>query len=254
VCAAFGARGAQPELLGAGAAWLCGDVVLRPAPNPAEASWVAQTLDTLTVPNLRVARPLRSTDGRWVVAGWSATRYLAGEPEPRHDEVIALSLRLHEATAGLPRPRFIDARLDVYSLAERLAWNEDELPLNESRGGRLFELVAGLRRPVDLRPQVVHGDLFGNVLFSGAEPPAIVDFSVSWRPAEWSAAVVAVDALAWGGADTGLVQRWAHLSEWPQLLLRALMFRLALNAIHPRATTESLAGLEHAYKVVVDLL
>ncbi|GGM42305.1 TIGR02569 family protein [Longimycelium tulufanense] len=247
-------RGVEPEPLDGGPAWLCGEVVLRPASNPAEAAWIAQTLDALRVPDLRLARPLRSTDGRWVVAGWSATRHLEGRPEPRHDEVIAVSLRLHGATADLQRPRFVDARRDVFSVADRLAWDEDDEPLDPTKGGRLFEMLSVLRKPIGLQPQVVHGDLFGNVLFAGDTAPGIIDFTPYWRPAEWAAAVVAVDSLAWGGADTGLVERWQHLADWPQVLLRAMLFRLAVNALHPMATPESLEGLQRAYQTIAPLL
>ena len=38
--------------------------------------------------------------------------------------------------------------------------------------------------------------------------------------------MVVVDALSWGEADDGLIERWDALPEWPQMLLRALMFRL----------------------------
>ncbi|MBP2476541.1 uncharacterized protein (TIGR02569 family) [Crossiella equi] len=254
VRAAFGARTAEPELVGSGPAWLCGDAVIRPAMNPSEAAWVAQTLDALSVENLRLARPLRSTDGRWVVSGWSAMRHLAGQPEPRHDEVVSVSLRLHNATAELARPRFLDERRDIYSMADRMAWGEDGVPLDADKGGRLFGALAGSRRPVRLRPQVVHGDLFGNVLFAGNAPPGIMDFSPYWRPAEWAAGVVVVDALAWGGADTGLPQRWSHLIDWPQVLLRALLFRLAVHALHPRSTAQSLTGLDRAANVLLDLI
>ena len=43
-----------------------------------------------------------------------------------------------------------------------------------------------------------------------------------------------VDALSWGEADDGLVERWTPLPEWSQMLLRALMFRLAVHALHPK--------------------
>ena len=92
--------------------------------------------------------------------------------------------------------------------------------------------------------------LFGNVLFAGSAPPAVVDLALHWRPAEWAAAVIVVDALAWGGADDGLADRWAHLPQWPQVLLRALLYRLAVNALHPQATEQSLAGLQRATAIV----
>jgi uncharacterized protein (TIGR02569 family) len=244
----------EPELIGAGPAWRCGDAALRPATNPAQAAWVAQTLDTLAVDKVRIARPLRSTDGRWVVGGWAATRLVSGQAEPRHDDVVAVAVRLHQATAALPRPRFISARRDVFATADRVAWGEEEVPLNPDLGGRLFDVLSGSRRDVTLRSQVVHGDLFGTVLFDGAEPPAINDFVPYWRPAEWAAAVVVVDALAWGGADDGILRRWIHLPEWPQALLRALLFRLAVHALHPHSTSRSLRGLEHAAHQITALL
>lgn len=254
VRAAFGARDVEPELIDAGPVWRCGEVALRPSPSPAEAAWVAKTLTGLQVPNVRLGQPLRSTDGRWVVGGWAATRWLPGRAEPRHDEVVAVSIRLHQATAGLPRPRFLDTRQDLFAQADRAAWGEEEIELDADRGGRLFDLFACSCRPIGLTPQVVHGDLFGNVLFAGDTPPAIIDFIPYWRPAEWAAAVVVVDALAWGGADNGMAKRWAHLAEWPQALLRALLFRLAVHALHPRSTEQSLRGLERAAQQVTELL
>jgi len=253
VCAAFGVRADQLQLLdgGSGPVWRAGDVVLKPVPSTAEAAWVAQTMDALEVDGVRLARPLRSSDGRWVVAGWSAARYLAGRNEPRHDEVVAVSLRLHRATAHLQRPRFLANRSDVWALADRAAWAEDQPVLDEASGGAQFRELAAARRPVrGLREQIVHGDLFGNVLFAGNAPPAVIDFSAYWRPPEWAAAVIVVDALAWGGADDNLINRWAELAQWPQSLLRALLFRLAAHALHPRSTAESLAGLDRAAKLV----
>lgn len=254
VRAAFGARDAEPELIDAGPVWRCGDAAIRPAGKPAEATWVAKTLDTLSVDNLRVARPLRSTDGRYVVGGWAATKYLSGRAEPRYDEVVEVAVKLHAATADLPRPRFLDARTDLFAKADRLAWEEEQAELDPSLGGRLFELLAAYRKPVQLKPQVVHGDLFGNVLFAGDAAPGIIDFTAYWRPAEYGAAVVVVDALSWGGADHGLTQRWSHLAEWPQVLLRATLFRLAVHALHPLSSTQSLVGLERTATKVTALL
>ncbi|MDR7302888.1 TIGR02569 family protein [Haloactinomyces albus] len=257
VRAAFGARLEEPELLEGGLAWRCGadgEVVLKPVSSTAEAAWVAQALDSLAPEEVRLAKPLRSTDGRWVVSGWAATRHIDGRPEPRHDEVVAMSLRLHAKSRVLAYPRFLDARQDIYALADRMAWGEVEFPLQADKGGRLYDVLAGSRREIRLRPQVVHGDLFGNVLFAGNAPPGIIDFAPYWRPAEWAAAVAVIDALAWGGSDAAIVERWSHLSEWPQALLRALLFRLAVHALHPRATTASLGGLEYASQMVLEVL
>jgi uncharacterized protein (TIGR02569 family) len=191
-------------------------------------------MDTLSVDAVRLARPLRSSDGRWVVGGWAAMRHVAGQPQPRHDEMVAASMRLHQATASLPRPRFLANRTHRQAIADRIAWGE----ANRDACGALFDELAARRRPVGLRSQIVHGDLFGNVLFAAAAAPAVIGFSPYWRPPEWAAGVIVVDALAWGGADVGLVDRWAHLAEWPQAMLRALLFRLAAYALSPHSVSE----------------
>ena len=114
----------------------------------------------------------------------------------------------------------------------------------------LISQLADLRRPVHTPEQVVHGDLFGTVLFAGAAAPGIVDITPYWRPAPWAAAVVVVDAIAWGGADAGLIGRWNVLPEWPQMLLRALMFRLGVHALHEQAAESVFPGLARTAELV----
>ncbi|WP_280342073.1 TIGR02569 family protein, partial [Nocardia abscessus] len=229
----------------------------------------AKTRETLKVDGLRLARPVRATDGRYVVSGWRADTYLDGAPEPRHDEVVSVSLRLHQATANLERPRFLAqppvvpwVDIDVFVAADRAAW--EPVPLRSLRAGgaalstspdgrRSLELIgqlATLRKPVQTPPQLVHGDLFGTVLFAGGQIPGLTDITPYWRPAPWAAGVIVVDALAWGGADDGLIERWADLPEWPQMLLRAVMFRLAVHALHPRSTPQAFPGLARTADMV----
>ena len=235
----------------------CGDVVIRSVPDNALAAWSAGVLDTLRADRLRIARPLRSSDGRWVVAGWSACQYLQGEPAARYDDLVAASMRLHAATASVRRPRLLDDRDDLVSRADAAAWGERAVGLDAGAGGALFDELATRRRQLKLPSQVVHGDLFGTVLFGrpggpDATPdPAVVDLVPFWRPVEWAAAVVVVDALAWGGGDAGLVRTWSHLDGWAQALLRALLFRVAMHAQHPAATPATLRGLENAADLVL---
>ncbi|HEY1968596.1 MAG TPA: TIGR02569 family protein [Pseudonocardia sp.] len=256
VRSAFGVRDVPivPLRIGAMQAWRCDEVVIRPVADNALASWSARVLDTLAVDGLRVARPLRSSDGRWVVSGYSACQYLSGSSEPRYSEVVAASLRLHTATASVRRPRLLDDRDDLIARADAAAWGERTIALAPEAGGYLFTELAGRRQQLRLSSQVVHGDLFGTLLFDGDEPPGLLDLVPFWRPVEWAAAVVVVDALAWGGAPEELVGEWSHLDAWPQALLRALLFRLALHAQHPAATAESLRGLEYAAEVIAQRL
>jgi uncharacterized protein (TIGR02569 family) len=96
----------------------------------------------------------------------------------------------------------------------------------------------------------VHGDLYGTVLFAGTAAPGITDITPYWRPPAWAAGVVVVDALSWGDADDGLVERWKPLPEWSQMLLRALMFRLAVHALHPKSTAGGFTGLARTAALV----
>ena len=241
-----------PEQLPGTTVWRCGGTVLRPVADRARAVWLARTLYRVEVPDLRIARPIRATDGRWIVGGWAASRYVPGSPEPRHDETMLAALKLAHATADAPRPDF--RRDDVGALADRIAWQEADAEVEETKGGRWFEVLAVARRPVHLPNQVVPGGLFGEVLFDGPAPPGVVDFDPYYRPAEWGAAIAAVDAVAWGGADTEFLRRWSHLPEWSQLLLRALLFRLAGNALDPRSTASALDGLRIAASAVSEVL
>ncbi len=273
VLAAFGLTGVEPASLGASweGGWRCGEVVLSMVAENARAAWSARVRETLFVDGVRLARPVRSTDGRYVVSGWRADTFVAGTPEPRHDEVVSAAVRLHEATSKLERPRFLTqgpatpwAEVDVFIVADRAAW--EERPLQSIPPGarptqmtedaeQSIELVnhlAKLRKPTRSPTQVVHGDLYGTVLFAGTAPPGITDITPYWRPA--SAGVVVIDALAWGDADDGLIERWGALPEWPQMLLRALMFRLAVHALHPRSTSEAFPGLARTAGLIRMLL
>ncbi len=256
---AFGVRDAVPRPRQdlPGPAWRCDALVLRPVADTVLAAWSAGAVEDLAaagVDGLRLARPVRASDGRRVVAGWAACHDVPGRVEARHDDVIAASLRLHRATARLERPRLVDDRDDVLARADRAAFGEKSTPLDPETGGTLFTELARRRLKLDRPAQLVHGDLFGTVLFDRDAPPAVLDLVPFWRPVEWAAAVVVVDALAWGGADPGILTRWAHLAQWPQMLLHALLFRLAVHAQHPACTRESLRGLEHAARLVGSLL
>ncbi|WP_219412933.1 TIGR02569 family protein [Pseudonocardia nigra] len=235
-------------------AWHCADVLIRPVPDNAVAAWSASVLDTLEVDGLRLARPVRSSDGRWVVAGWAACRFVPGVLEPRYDGVIGAATRLHAATATLPRPRLLDDRDDLLTRSAAGAFGERRLALDPHKGGELYAQLAQYRRPVRAMSQVVHPELFGAVLFDEVGVPALIDLVPCWRPKEWAAAVVVVDALAWGGAEESLLQRWAHLEEWPQMMLRAVLHRLALHAQHPEGSPQTLAGLERAARLVTAVL
>ena len=270
VLAAFGAR-ADPVPLpgGEGTAWRAGEVVLKPAGNPRVARWTAELYRDLGLlagraPGFRVPRPLRAAArdgaardgaardgaardgaaGDWVAGGWVAWQWLPGEPaswagvSPFWSRLIAASRAFHAALAGRPAPPWLGRDGSPWTAGDQVAWGERDpgSVLAAAPGplaGQLRGLLAALR-PVRLPSQLIHGDLGGNVLFSPASPPAVIDFSPYWRPAGLALAVAAVDALTWGGADPAILGELDGEPEIGQLLARAHVGRLVTEVVSRR--------------------
>ncbi len=158
---------------------------------------------------------------------------MPGESAPagRWHELLAAGRAFHAAVRHERRPEFLQRRQHRWAVADRLAWGEasaDPVPELEPVLAKLVPLVqAPTRGEV---PQVVHGDLAGNVLFAPGLPPAIIDFSPYWRPTTYAAAIVAVDGVLWFGADSTSLRQVADEACSTTPLVRAIIFRLiALN-------------------------
>ncbi|WP_405889692.1 TIGR02569 family protein [Streptomyces sp. NBC_00133] len=246
VLRAFGATEA-PVLLpgGPGSAWLAGELVLKPTALSQETVWRAGVLCHLPeVTGFRVARPVPSADGSWAAHGWEAWQLIGGSPDPhRADDVIRAGEEFHATLKDLPRPRFLGVRDTPWARADRLAWQETD----RAPEFALLKPLLAACRPISAPAQIVHGDLLGNVLFEPGRAPAITDWPPYWRPAAWASAIVAVDALCWYETDPALLERWSHLPDWRQLLVRALIFRIAAHE-----TLDDAA--ESEYRPVVDLV
>ena len=256
VLAAFGARAnAVPLPGGEGTAWRAGQVVLKPAGDPRVARWTAELYRDLGLlagraPGFRVPRPLRAAArdgaaGDWVAAGWVAWQWLPGEPaswagvSPFWPRLIAASRAFHAALAGRPAPPWLGRDGSPWTAGDQVAWGERDpgsvlaAAAAGPLAGQLRGLLAALR-PVRLPSQLIHGDLGGNVLFSPASPPAVIDFSPYWRPAGLALAVAAVDALTWGGADPAILGELDGEPEIGQLLARAHVGRLVTEVVSRR--------------------
>jgi uncharacterized protein (TIGR02569 family) len=175
-------------------------------------------------------------------------RAVAGEPDPRRvDEVVRAGAVFHRAVAAVPHPPHLARRQDPWAYADRLAWDE-HAPAGATAPSPLLEPLFAARRPVDLPAQIVHGDLAGNVLFADGLPPAVIDWSPYWRPPAWAAAVAVIDALCWHATSASVIDRWAHLPAWGQMLIRALIYRIGTwDAAGWTAPPES------AYRPVVEM-
>jgi uncharacterized protein (TIGR02569 family) len=235
VLSAFGAS-AEPVPLtgGEGRSWLAGGVVLKPVEDVVEAAWVADVLADLDEEGFRVARPVRARHGGWTAGGWAAFEQVAGEHRSdRWGEVLVAGDAFHARLADVPAPAFLEARTNAWAVGDRVAWGEEP----GFRSKHLDRLLPALRQ-LELPRQVVHGDLTGNVLFADRLAPAVIDFAPYFRPVGFAAAIVVADALVWKGADETILRHVQHVEHFPQLLLRALVYRVVTDRIVRAAQPE----------------
>jgi uncharacterized protein (TIGR02569 family) len=210
-------------------AWRAGHAVLKPCTDPVEWRWMAAHLPGIRQDGFRLALPLPARDGRWVVEGWCAQTAVEGAHEQgRWLDVLAVGERFHAAIAHLERPAFLDARDNPWSVGDRVAWEEMPSPVDHPTLRQMLDL----RRPIHLDAQLIHGDLGGNVLFAEGLPPAVIDIAPYWRPVGLSTAVVVADAVCWEGAAPEIFDEVAaEVDGFPQLLVRALIYRLVTSLV-----------------------
>jgi uncharacterized protein (TIGR02569 family) len=223
----------EPVLLRGGfsqTAWRAGDVVLKKIGHDDEHAWLCEVYDAWPASDVvRVPMPLRTADGAWSHDGWGAHTWLPGHPAgPEADShwFRATADAFHAITATLDPPAFVATRDDAWSHGDRVAW-EGAAPVGSAATLELLSAAEPLLGPIDQPVQVVHGDLAGNVLRAPGRAPAVIDWPPYIRPAGWALAVAAMDAVRFGGADVALLDRWSDIEEWDQLLLRALIYRVA---------------------------
>jgi uncharacterized protein (TIGR02569 family) len=225
---------------GQGQATLFGDLVLKPCDNAVQWTGLAPLLASLSPVGYRIARPVRFPDGRWVLDGWMATERLEGAPgyAGREPEALAACKAIHSDLRGAYRsairPDWLSQDDSCYAKADLIAW-QDASPddyVDECSCRVLKDLIGHVRPLGDLGPQITHGDPGGdNVLFSEHAPPGIIDFSPYWRPSGYAIAMMLADGIAWERSDPETLNLAADQSHIGQLLLRAVVFRLAVSAL-----------------------
>lgn len=217
---------------GQGTSWRVGQAVFKPLDgDPELLPWEAELLGRLDGrEDFRVSAPLHTADGSWHLDGWTARRFQPGAHQPgRWLDIIDAGRRFHAAVAaaGEVVPLGVRERRDNWAIADKVAWGD--LPAAPYLGVKhLPELMRALR-PVEGRPQLVHGDLTGNVLFADQLPPLVIDLAPYWRPPEYASAIVVVDALTYESAGRELVEPLLAHPELPQYLLRAFIYRIVTD-------------------------
>lgn len=215
---------------GTGRCWLVGNTVLKPCHDSTEWLWMAEHLPGIKQDGFRLPLPLRARNGQWVVDGWCAQAALEGEhpADGRWLEVLAAGDRFHRALAHLSRPAFLDHRDSPWALGDRAAWGEILAPFEHP----VLRQILDLRKPLALPYQVIHADLTENILFAENLPPAVIDFSPAWRPVGFAAAIVIADAVCWrNAAPEDFRESTSSIEDFPQLLVRALIFRMVTSLV-----------------------
>jgi uncharacterized protein (TIGR02569 family) len=216
---------------GQGRSWATGNLVLKPLDmSEEELTWQAEVLPGIMEDGFRVSSPVRAGDGRLIVEGWSCWQRLEGSHEPgRWADIVRAGERFHAALRDVPEPSFISARTDPWAIGDRIAWGEirtGSLP-NVKHLPRLIDAL----RPVYAPRQVIHGDLTGNVLFARGLAPGIIDLAAYYRPAAFASAVVICDAFVFEGADGSVLDTVSHVEDFPQYLLRAVIYRAVTDRL-----------------------
>jgi uncharacterized protein (TIGR02569 family) len=253
VASAFGVTHPEPIAGGQGVAYGDDRVVLKPAFDVAEAEWLAGVLDALPeTDDLRVIRPVRSTSGAWVVDGWAGWQRLSGATRAGAcREALAVSARFHELVSAVPHSQALDTE-SPWAVGHRVAWGEETVPLPDGLAP-VVERLTAWTVPLALPHQLVHGDLLGNVLYDDSLPPAVIDVSPAWRPARYADAIVVIDALGWSDASPDVLEPLAD-DEGLQLLVRAVLFRLASAVVLCDDDPARLNGEREVYECLADAL
>jgi uncharacterized protein (TIGR02569 family) len=204
--------------------------VLKPLDQPADAvAWQAETLASIDQHDaFRVSPPMPTQEGGWVADGWTAWRFEPGRHAPgRWEEIITAGNHFNRALALTGHPDWSRWRSDHWAIGDRVAW--EELPAATHTGAPHLDRLAAARRPIPAPPQLIHGDLTGNVLFDDALPPLVIDLSPYWRPQQFATAIVIIDALVFHSAPATLIDALGNDPDRMQYLLRALIYRIVAS-------------------------
>lgn len=228
VLKAFGVSG-EPILLpgGGGTCYLVGEVVFKPTKDVVEDSWIAEMNNNLVSNKFRVPESIRVKDGGWAFEGWVASKFLQGEHRPgNYAEVMEVSKVFHKALVGTPKPDWLNKNTNVFRMADRMAWGEIPIP-DFDIANKPLKKVLNLLRENRLPNQLIHGDWgIDQILFHNTLPPAVLDMTPYFRPADYPIADMLVSSMVENdGVDKSILDLGKNINDFDQLILRALLFR-----------------------------
>ncbi|MEV7197574.1 aminoglycoside phosphotransferase [Streptomyces sp. NPDC093510] len=208
-------------------------------------------LDAFGVKGSRV--PLVGGQGRSVLVGECVFKPAEG-PADEIEWAASLFEELGASSSGFRVPLPLRAA-DGRSVVD--GWTASEFVTGQPgpQGRWTGVLDAGRAFPVEQdAAQLIHGDLTGNVLFAAGQAPAVIDFSPYWRPPVYAEAVVIADGLLWFDLPSDLLTAAGNHPDWPQLLVRALIFRLVAHSENARSLGRAPSGEAERYARAADVV
>jgi hypothetical protein len=240
----FGLR-AAPERLPGGSrpTYRAGDAVLKQIGATSLehhrsrelARWIAGFSGELDGDGYRFPRALPTRDGHWITEdGWTAWAFVAGRHSSAADvpACVAGIRALHEALARIPRHPLLDENRTAWGVADVWCWGEPPAEVHPALREHVAALYT-LRRPLPEPPrQLIHADLNPeNILVAPDLPPAFIDLSPFWRPADFALAIYA----NWIGprrGDLAVLRHFDGVPAFDQLLVRAsIRMLLVMSAL-----------------------
>lgn len=225
-----------------------GDVVIKPVPHKDEYLWFAELFENNELLSRFYTRPVKSFDGNFIEHGYCATRFIPGDfHKDKMSLKIEISREFNSLLKNIPKPTSMDLWVSPWTKAQDVVWKRVEMPNNlPDYCNQLLEKIS----EIDLKNQIIHCDLAGNILFSG-ENPFIIDFSPGYYPAEYALAILIVDSIVWFNADINwLKEIHTDLQTSYQLVIRAILFRVLVPYFFD--PTGDIDGEYKAYKGLLD--
>ena len=232
VRARFGASGDVRVLCAESSTFQVGDLVVKKLDDGSLendrslelAAWLGTVLPAVDENGFRLAQPVRASDGRWILDdGWAAWRYVAGRPANAADVVTVIPAvrALHRSLSHVPNHPALNDNTTAWGIAHRHCWGTRPPWIHPIIAPLADELYARLRPLPPSRSQLVHGDLNAdNILIAEGCPPAFIDFTPFWAPAEFALAMFA-NWIGPRAGDAAVLAHFEHEPQFPQLLLRA---------------------------------
>lgn len=230
--------------------------VLKPVEDVSRCERLLSLIDPIQPDGYRLAKPIRNNNGTFVYKGWSCTRFEKGrEAKGRIQEKLRVSRLFHRDISHIPI-RDLPPADDPWAKAHRIAWQADPLPQQMPEVAR--EVIRHLLQSVTLNDrydaQIVHGDLAGNILFDEVLEPLIIDFSPTAAPIEYAEAILVCDCVAWQGSELSDIRLLPYNAFYKEMIIRAIVFRLAVAAMFSEGGSDVFANEYSAYKPIIDYI